>query len=506
MLLSSTLTALATLALPSAQESRMPTSMLWGHSPTVECLWHAEFAKEGLAVDTSGRSFSVGYGQPGSNSVPKVAVLQVRDANGAKLSQSFYSNGTFQAIYAGLWVPTGGNAVFAVGTQFTGNSANPAQMIVSRWAPGSGTPWTTPVLSQTAAYTPAQLGLLGTQVYGCRILKEGPDVLVSGCTESEMFVARIDRATLQLVLSWGIGGARSVWSMGPNSCPPHDMPGGFVDFAFHRQSFIELTGTAVYLGGTLTNDLPGVPIDHDFVVAGFDLATGVLAPFGVQYSRALGHEYMKALAVTPGGVYAVGTHDPTGSRRMMLVPWRTDGSMRAPFWVFEPTPSRGNDVEIVTTVQGTQILIGGQDAGGGATWRFRHGLPGNAPVTKPPLWNGAGTGSNPKPYTAGFSVNDEVFDLGLGTGTHTGYVFSAGALQFGPGSYGQNLLGIAPNGITSLSNNAIPTVPGDDRAVAVTYHTFGGGTVMTHGATFDAGSGWLLCPGHWGYRSSRYMP
>lgn len=47
------------------------------------------------------------------------------------------------------------------------------------------------------------------------------------------------------------------------------MPGGFVDFSFHRQSFVEVVGSAVYLGGTLLNDLPGIPIDDDYVAAGY---------------------------------------------------------------------------------------------------------------------------------------------------------------------------------------------------------------------------------------------
>lgn len=55
----------------AARARALACTMLWGHSPTLECLWHAEFAKEGLAVDNSQRSFSVGYGQPGNNSLPR---------------------------------------------------------------------------------------------------------------------------------------------------------------------------------------------------------------------------------------------------------------------------------------------------------------------------------------------------------------------------------------------------------------------------------------------------
>lgn len=109
--------------------------------------------------------------------------MQVRDASGAKLSQNYYSNGVFTAIYAGLWMPAGGARVFAVGTQFTGNAANPTQLIVSRWLPGGGTPWTNPVNAQTVAFTPAQLGLVGKEVWGCRIVDIGTtDLFVSGCT------------------------------------------------------------------------------------------------------------------------------------------------------------------------------------------------------------------------------------------------------------------------------------------------------------------------------------
>lgn len=498
-----TLLALLPLSTPRLDaESPAAATMVWGHSPTVECMWHAEFAKEGLMVDSAGRSFSVGYGQPGANNVPKVAVLQVRDASGALLSQNMYSTTPFSAIYTGVWIPANGNIAFAVGTEFT----SPPRVIVSRWLPGPGIPWTNPVNALTVSFTPAQLTLAGTQTYGSRIVRAGNnDLLISGCSEAELFVARLDRATLSLVLPWGIGGAQSVLGPTANACPQHDMPGGFVDFAFYRQSFVEVAGGKVYLGGTLRN--LAIAIDNDFTVAAFDFATGALDPqFQVQHSRWLGDDYMKALSATPNGVYAVGTQSPGPGSRMLLIAWNDDGTLRPPFYTQGPVSSSGHDVETVATTSGTSIYVGGKTAAGGATWRYRHAAFYNATMTLPAQWNGAGTGVNPKPYTTGFPSYDSVLDLDLGTGAHVGYVFAAGALQFGAASYGQNLQSITPGGVLSLSANATPTAPGDDRATAVFYHPFSGGNVFTHGTVFDAGSTWLLCIGHWGFRSSRYLP
>lgn len=176
------------------------------------------------------------------------------------------------------------------------------------------------------------------------------------------------------------------------------------------------------------------------------MSTGAPLPFGVQYSRAFKDDHMKALSANSFGVYAVGTSDPAGSPQLLLMAWRTDGSMRPPFYTFLPTPSRGNDVETRLAPPGCEIYVGGYDGTGGATWRFVHGTGFNSSVVKPALWKGASSGTNPKPYGPLAQVTDEVYDIGLGIGTYSGHVFSAGAAQLGAGTYGQNLQCIAPNG------------------------------------------------------------
>jgi hypothetical protein len=501
------------LVLTLGSKAMAACTLLWGHSPTLECLWHAEFAKEGLAVDTSERSYSVGYGQSGGSSATKEAVLQVRDSAGGFLGRGIYANGTFDALYAGVWVPNAGAAAYAVGTHYTGNAANPTQLILTRWLPGGGTPWSSPVNSLTVAYAPSALGLFGIEAWGCRVIKAGTtDLFVSGCSEFEIFLVRVDRATLSLVTSWGVGGVQSIGSFNPGGCPRHEVPGGFVDFKNYPQSFVETNpfATTVYVGGTLLDDLPGFPVDYDYVVGAYAAASGAPAlPFGVQYSRYVGDDYMKALSVTQGGVYAVGTVDPTNNPQMLLVPWHSSGALRPPFYVSEPTPSRGNDVETRLSSQGTEIYVGGYgNTGGnnGAVWHFTHQAPFSSPVTLPALWNGGGTGPNPKQYGLIPAVTDEVYDLGLGKGAFAGHVFAAGGLMISPGNWGQNLLCIAPTGVAMHSNNASPLAPGDDRSNAVLYDSAAGGTLFTHGTCLDPGGTWLACPIHWAYRSSRYKP
>ncbi len=494
------------LALASAA-TRVSCNLLWGHSPTIECLLHGELAKEGHGVDKLARSYSAGYEDIGGGA--KRAMLLVRDPSGGLLSRSKYSANAFNAIYAGIKVENNGPAVYTVGTQQTGNFFNPANLLITRWLPGSGTAWTNPVNSNSKIYTPTQLGLVGIEAWGCRVIRaSATDLFVSGCTDVELFVVRIDRATLSLVTTWGVNGVRSVASITPGGCPKHGMPGGFVDFGgFYPTSFIEITGTSLYLGGTLMNDLGGVPIDYDFVVAGFDVNTSAPTPFGVRYSRVLGDDYMKALAVNPAGVYGVGTLDPFNVPQMLLIPWEHSGTTRPPFVILEPTPSKGNDVEVTIAGSNCEIYVGGYGGTSGATWHYTHTLTPFSTVTLPALWSGGASGPNPKTYGPLTAVTDEVYDIGLGRGAFAGYVFSAGGVFFAPGQYGQPLQCIAPTGVVLFSNNPTPLAPSDDRAVAVVYHTASGGTVYTHGTAFDPGPNTFLnCPNHWTARNSRYKP
>ena len=173
--------------------------------------------------------------------------------------------------------------------------------------------------------------------------------------------------------------------------------------------------TASTWGGTLLNDLTGVPTDYDYVVARYNALTG--APrlrSGSSTPSTLATDYMKALAATPASVYAVGTHDPYGTPQMELVAWNNDGTARPPFPVLAPTPSRGNDVE-ARSVGGrrhSDVYVGGYGFAGsqnGATWHYRHFNVNGAPVTLLPQWSGGSGGANPKPY--GSFVTDEVFDI-----------------------------------------------------------------------------------------------
>ncbi len=502
-------TALA-LIWPAAWAARMAKSvacnLLWGHSPSPVCLWHGELVKEGLAVDNLERSFSVGYADL-TGSGPLKALLQVRDPAGGYLGNGLYPSNLNTAYYAGVWVQPSGTACYTIGTYFTGNSANPNNLILSRWTPGSSTPWSTPVNAQTATFTPTALGLGGNRTWGCRVIwASATDLFISGCSDVELFVARVDKATLSLVTSWGFSGVQSFGCNTPNGVPVHAIPGALLAFNFYPQAFIELVGNNLFLGGTLMNDLPGAPIDFDFVVAKYNAANGASTPFGVQYSRVLGNDYMKAMAATGQGVYTVGTLNPSGNPQMQLLAWQQDGTLRPPFWTLGTTPSRGNDVEAEVVGTTCHIFVGGYNLTTGATWSFTHATNYNAPVTLPVQWRGGGSAPNPKLYGPGATVIDEVYDIGLGSGLFANHLFAVGGVQFGFGQYGQPLQCIAPSGAVMFSNNPSPLAPATDHAHAVVYSSASLGTVYTHGTAFDPGGSFLLCPNHFAARSSRYKP
>ncbi len=483
-------------------------TLMWG--PNYECLRHGELAKEGLAVDNQHRSFSVGFSDRWSQPFAQ-ALLMVRDGAGSLLSFTQWSAPLTQVnVAAGLWVHPGGAMAITVGTAQTGNVINPTQLVLTRWAPGPGIPWTNPVQTGMNVLTPSLLGLKGSEAWGCRVIGASPnDVFVSGCSDTELFVLRIDKTTLGLVPSWGTGGVQTVVTPSPGGAPIHEMPGAFGWFLSYRQSFLELVGGRLYLGGTLHAN----GIDHDFVVACYKASTGALElPFGIRWSGGKGDEYMKAMAATAGGVYATGTLDPYGAPQAEVIAWRPDGQMRAPGIVTAPTPSRGNDVEATPAAGGFHVVVGGYGPGPakfstGLVWHFRHGLlPGNA-LQLPAQWNGPFAGGpNPKTYGPAVDPYDEVFDLAIGSGAHHGHVFATGQAWLGPGDFGQPLLVIAPNGLTTFSNNPNPLAPMDDRGVAVEYQPGPGGEVFTHGTAADTVAGFWQCAGHWVSRHSRFQP
>lgn len=427
------------------------------------------------------------------------------------MSRNIYSANAWNAYYDGIKVKKNGSEAYTIGTQFTGNFANPNNLLLTRWTAGGGTPWSAPVNAASVVYSPTSLGLAGKEAWGCRVIKaSATDLFISGCTDLEIFCARIDRATFALVTSWGVNGVQSVLSSTPNGCPKHAMPGAFLLFNFYPQASVETVGSLLYLGGTLMNDIAGFPIDYDFVSACYDVNTGALVPpYNVQYSRWLGDENMTAAAGTSTGFYATGTVDPSGFPQMDLVCWDSNRSQRAPYLIRQPTPSRGNDVEAVVTGGNCEIYVGGFGGPGtGATWHYTHTTAPASTVSLPTLWSGGGSGSNPKLYGPLQTPIDEVYDLGLGKGLFAGHVFAVGGVQFSLTTFGQPLQCIAPTGITLFSNNPSPLAPSSDRAVACNYDSGSFGSVYTSGTAFDPtnGSSFLFCPNHWAARSSRYKP
>jgi hypothetical protein len=484
-----------------------PCTLVWG--PNYECLLHGEFAKEGLFVDASQRSFSVGYSDVASGPT-KDALLFVRDGAGNVLSNNFWSVPGFDNIAAGLWGEPTGASIVTTGAVLTGVPSNPRNMVLSRWLPGPGTPWTTPVLAATNVLTPTALGLLGDRTFGCRVVKApGNDLFVSGCTNQELFVLRIDRTTLQPVTSWGTNGVQSVASFDPNGCPVHPWPGAFIDFNIYPQAFVEVVGARTYLGGTLARTIPGttIGIDQDFVVDAFDTATGTpIWGLGGQFSSGTGDEYMKAMAATPTGVYATGANTTTGE--LELIGWRTDGVMRAPGIVTYLSPSRGNDVEAVTAGNQTHMVVGGYGNTGssntGATWHFRHGPGLAAPIVLLTQWSSnTSGGANPKIYGPNAAVTDEVYDVAIGRGPFAGYVFATGRAFHGPFQHSQPLQCIALTGATQFSTPQSPYSDFEDRGTAVVFHP--STAVFTHGTADDLNGQWS-CPAHWVSRSTRYQP
>ena len=449
-----TLSAAVALLFPILSASAAPAPA-WG--PLSRPLMDGAFAKEALDTDSLGRCYSAGF-----ETTPGLRALVVRrDAAGNITGTGAPSAVMFPAssVFAGVDADPTGAAAYAVGTYYAAwpNTAASRLLVIKFDA----------TMNQVASYSPAAIGgLTGNEMSGCRVLIAPFNVggvtfiFVCGCSENGNFVLPLTQSTLAPFPSWGTNGAFSV----SGSCPKHPMPGIFTNqpiFSGYRQSFIELSGLTLYLGGTLT---------PNFSLARLSAMNGI-SIFGWPKVAAAGTNQAKALAVSGNPATALATL-AGGS---MDVGWRANAVQ-----VFSglgtalmPGAQTMNDVEsvpgLLANMPGDFVHIGGRNGNTGRVFRFWF------PVTG---WNN-GMAVPQFAVNYGNLSTDEVFDLAIGSGGWSGWTFATGG-KGNAGSYDAPLLEIAPTGVPSFlatPTNGQPTWP--DRSNAALYHA--GGTVFTHG-------------------------
>ena len=444
----------------------------WG--PTARLLKDGAFAKEGLDTDNSGQCYSAGF-----ETLPNRAILVRRSPpgvlNGTGLPPAWMIGGVQDSAFAGVDAEAGGAFSFAVGTHYPAGANSPvSNLLVAKYDSA---------MNPVASFVPAVIpGLPGAEMSGCRVIISPfnvaavPVIFVCGCTENGIFVLCLDRQNLLPLASWGNSGAFSV----AGSCPKHAMPGIFTNqpiFSSCRQSFIELSGTSLYLAGTLNGN---------FVAARVNALTGALvAPFLVKFTAA-GTSNVKAMAVAGTQANALvtlvgGTVD---------VGWRANG---APAFLnrgqnfFGNTLLTMNDVEMQSVAGGHFLHIGGKQTGGfGQVWRFWQPI------------GGGGVLVFSRPYGVAADAGNEVYDLALGTGAWPNWTFATGG-KGNAGSYDAPLLEVDAVGTATHAApiNAQPTWP--DRGNAALYHA--GGTVFTHGNQDSQ-----VAPSPWDGRNVRWNP
>lgn len=462
----------------------------WG--PVSRPLNDGAFAKEGLDTDKAGLSYSVGFATGILQPSPHV-LFSVRDGAGSLLGTGYVpancAGPGVDSCYTGVDAEAGGAFCYTVGTCFPqGINGAASSLLIVKWQG----PWTNPTVAWSVTHTvPGAL-----QTSGCRVIippnngaiidKLGVPqnvVFAAGCTETANFVMCLNMLNGSLVPNWGAGGMRVISSA---SCPKHLMPGIFPSqpiFANCRQSFLELSGNTMYLGGTATSGGQRYFEVSRVMQTGAGVAGNLVFPF-----------LTKTFLTTPGnGMKALSVSGNQGTALVAAVGGDTDVGWRAtggpPVFTLlglslvVPPAVTMNDVESVpgtllvngNLVAGNYVHIGGRHAANGQVFRFWYPLAGGN--------NAAAMLQFVRDYGAPANAANEVYDLAIGDLQNTpNWTFATGGVVAG-GSYDAPLLEVHPSGtpfpLAAPTNLANPAWP--DRGNAVRYDASLSPPAFTHG-------------------------
>jgi hypothetical protein len=405
--------------------------------PAAAGTW-SEFAKEGLASDSAGNTYAIGYNNHLSPNGADAVILK------RNLAGALVAAGVFHPVpgdsywYTGVAVDASAGTLVVTGTHLnasTGRSECFAQRLnAATLAPVPG--WTA-----ARYFPPAALGRAGdANSYGGRIAITGAGIFISANTDASIAMIKVAATTGIPSPSWPAAGPQpaGVRHTPGVLVPQHPAPGN-TDGIYGKisQTFVEIQGTNVILAGSIDF---GAGNGQDAQTNSYTQAAGVVN-WTNTFTNGTKHELVKGTTATATGVYLVGDSNDGLADTIFLWGRTLGGGAMGGLPVFGPATSYSNDIEALATGGRDHIYIASDQASGGVVLHFENV---GGTVAASPTWPGVlyGTGAH-----------EQVLDLAIGNaGAFINRVYGIG-IHYDPTAAGQQaaLITIQPSGATTLT-------------------------------------------------------
>lgn len=426
----------AACAVLHAQPGRAAVN--WDHQlPATAGTW-SEFAKEGLATDSAGNTYAIGYNNDGSPGGAGAVILK-RNLGGVLVaSAAFHPVAGDSYWYTGVAVDPAASTLVVTGTH------RRAATGISEWFVQRLDAVTlAPLGSWTAAryFPPAFLGRgSDAHSYGGRIVFTSNGIYVSGNTEKAIVLLKLANANGLPSPSWPAAGLQPPgvrYTVG-TLVPQHPAPGN-TDGIYGKisQTFVEVQGTNVVLSGSLDF---GLGAGQDAQTNAYVQAGGLVA-WSNTFTNGTKHELVKGVSATPAAVYVVGDSNDGVADTVFIWGRSAAGAALGGLPAFGPATSYSNDIEALHTGGRDHIYVASDEAAGGVVVHLENVAGVVAPsAVWPSVLYGAG-------------AHEQVLDLAVGNaGIFTNRVYGCG-IHYDPMLTGQqaSLITIMPSGAFVLT-------------------------------------------------------
>lgn len=408
--------ALLAITTTLASTSSSQAAVNWDTPAAVPAGQRVEYAKAAIATDAAGNVFSAGYRDYGAGNVQ--ALVTYRTNGGGALPDNFFRPTADQYVYTGVVFDPAANRLYLSGTRTVVGGTNTWFVRCLAVNPGvsiGAQQWITYL-------TPAVLGIGITHSYGGTLAFDGLDVYASGCLNNGIVVTKIVPATGALSPAWpavapAVAGVR--YLIGANwTCPPLLMPGSVTGGIFQavRQSFVRVTGTSVFLGGTLNR---AAISQEDMavlrVVKGGGFIGTVPAGFPAWRDNVNQRDCMFGLAAIGDYAYATGSSVNGGAvPTAMTISLLANGANRGGTPIMGVLGSYSNDIEAFDNAGTYTFSFGGNNVAAGFVTRC--------------VSTNVGAIAGAASFGYGAAATDEVCDLTIGSGAANGIVYATGQI------------------------------------------------------------------------------
>ncbi len=405
--------------------------------PATPGTW-CEFAKEGLATDSAGNTYAIGYNNLGAAGGAEAIIFKRNLAGALVATGMFHPIAGDSYWYTGVSVDAAAATLVVTGTHLNASTGR------SEWfAQRLNAVTLAPITGWTAAryFPPTVLGRAADQnSYGGRVAVTSNGIYISGNTDAAVVMIKVETASGLRSPTWPIAGPQPAgvrYTPGV-LVPQHPAPGN-TDGIYGKisQTFVEIQGSNVILCGSIDF---GTGSGQDAQTNSYSQATGVVN-WANTFTNGVKHELVKGATVGTNGIYIVGDSNDGVADTVFVWGRTVGGAAIGGLPTFGPATSYSNDIEALFTGGRDHIYVASDEAAGGVVVHFENagGL-----VLPSAAWASV-------LYGAG--GHEQVLDLAVGNaGSFTNRVYGTG-IHYDPMSTGQqaSLITIMPSGAFTLT-------------------------------------------------------